>query len=143
MRIFLILSVVTSFISLCFFTFSIVFPKISLFIKLKKSFSKSFFTLVFSSVYISIYDFSQAFWLNLITVWIFFKNNSWFNACFKCVICVTYSYSVLSHKLATSFSTFSIFFLSSKYGNPLWRLCKFLGHWTTTSRKYPSSLSLL
>ena len=39
----LLISVVTSFTSLCFQIFSIVFPKTDLFIGLKKSFSRSFF----------------------------------------------------------------------------------------------------
>ena len=34
------------------------------------------------------------------------------------------TYCVLSCKLATSYSIFSIFILSGKNGKPLWRLCK-------------------
>ena len=41
---------VTSFMFLCFFIFSIVFPKTVLFINLKKSFSKSFVASVLSCV---------------------------------------------------------------------------------------------
>ena len=42
----------------------------------------------------------------------FLKTNPWFNACFKFLIYTTYS--VLSCKLAASFSTFSIFILLRK-----------------------------
>ena len=65
-------SVVTSFISLSFLTFSIVLQKTELFMNLKKYFSKSFFTSFLSLVFISIYGFSQPFWLNLITLCTFF-----------------------------------------------------------------------
>ena len=105
--------------------------------KLKKIFFASFLRLVF----ISIYGFSQAFWLNLMTLWTFFKTNPWFNAYFKFLMCITYS--VLLCKFATGFSTFSIFILSDKNGQSLWSSCKFFGYWTSTSRKYPPSLSLL
>ena len=133
--------VITSFIFLCFLTFAIVFPKTSLFIILENFFSKSFFTFFLRPVLISIYRFRQVFWLNLITLWTFFKINPWLNACFKFIMCVMYS--VLSSKLATSFFTFSIFVLSSKNGKSLWSSCNFLTYWTSTSRKHPSLLSLL
>ena len=81
---------------------------------------KIFFKIIFlSSVFISMYACSQAFWLNLINLWTFVKSNPWSNACFKFLICMTNS--VLSFKLATSFSTFSfefcIFILSGKMIN--------------------------
>ena len=107
----------------------------------KKPFSKSFFAFILRSVLISIHGFSQAFWLNLMTFWSFFKTNPWFNAYFKFLMCI--KYSALSCKLATSFLTFSIFVLSGKKSKSLWRLCKFSGYWTSTKRKYSSSLSLL
>ena len=110
----------TSLISLCFLTFSIIFPKTELFINLKKPFSKSCFAFYLRSVFISIYGFSQAFWLNLITLWTFFKANPWFNPCFKFLMCRTYS--VLSCKLSTSFLTFSIYILSGKNSKSLWGL---------------------
>ena len=53
-----------------------------------------------------------------------------FNACFQFIMCITHS--VLSCKLATSFSTFSIFILSGKNDKSLWRFCKFSGYWTST-----------
>ena len=53
------------------------------------------------------------------------------------------TYSVLSCKLVTSFSTFSIFILSGKNGKSLSSSCSFSGYWTSTSRKYPSSFSSL
>ena len=52
-------------------------------------------------------------------------------------------YSVLSYKLATSFLTFSMFFLLGKNGKSLWRSCNFPKYWTSTSRKYPLSFSSL
>ena len=70
------------------------------------------------SVFISIYGFGQAFKLNLTPLWTFLKINSWFDAYFKFLMCITYS--VLSCKLATSYLTFSIFILSGKNGKPIW-----------------------
>ena len=63
------------------------FSKTELLINLKKSFSKSFFAFFLRSVFISIYGFSQEFWLNWISLWTFFNTNLWFNACFK-FLCV-------------------------------------------------------
>ena len=60
---------------LCFLTFSIVFPKTALHINLKKSLPKSFFAFLLRFVFILIYDFNQAFGLNLIILCKFFKNN--------------------------------------------------------------------
>ena len=136
---FLLLSVVTN-----IYVFS-HFPQLNssttLFINLKDFSSKLFFAFCFSLVFISMYGFSQAFWLNLIILWNFFKINPWFNACFKFLMWMTYSVS--SRKLVTSFSTFSILILSGKNGKSLWSSCNVSKHWTSTSRKYPSSLSLL
>ena len=42
----------------------------------------------------------------------FFQSNLWLHACFKFLMCITYS--VLSCKLATSFSTVLIFILPGK-----------------------------
>ena len=53
------------------------------------------------------------------------------------------TYSVLSCKLARRFSTFSSFVLSGKNGKSLLSSCIFSGYWTSTSRKYLSSLSSL
>ena len=47
------------------FDFMVV-PETELFIRLKKSFSCS-------SVFISVHDFNQALWLNLMTLWFFSK----------------------------------------------------------------------
>ena len=52
--------------------FSIIFLKTELFISLKKSFSNSFFASVLSLVFISIYGFNHASWLNWITLCTFF-----------------------------------------------------------------------
>ena len=97
-----------------FFTFSIFFLKTELFIKWKKSFSKLFFAFCLSSVFISIYGFSQTFSLNLIALWAYFKINPWINACFKFFMWM--KYSVLSCNLVTWFSTFWSFILSGKNG---------------------------
>ena len=70
-----------------------------------------------------------------------FKINPWFNGYFKFLMWMTYL--VLSCKLVTSFPTFSIFILSGKSDKSFRSLCKFLEYWTSTSRKYPSSLSSL
>ena len=75
------------------------------------------------SVFILIYGFSQAFWLNLITLWAFLKTNPWFNAYFKFLMCITCL--ILSCKLATRLSTFSVFIFSGKNGKSLWRSCNF------------------
>ena len=97
----------TSLITLCFLTFSIVFWKTALFIDLKKPFTKSFLALFLRFLFMLIYGFSQLFWLNLMTIWTFFM--------WKFLMCITYS--VVSSKLVTSFSTFLIFLLSGKMVN--------------------------
>ena len=51
--------------------------------QLKKNIFKVIFFL--RPTLISIYGFSQAFWLILI------KTNPWFNVCFKFILCITYS----------------------------------------------------
>ena len=65
------------------------FSKNSIIPQLKKIFFK------ISLVFIPIYGFSQAFWLNLITLWTFFKTNLFFNACFKFLMCKTYSVFIM------------------------------------------------
>ena len=50
--------------------------------QLKKYFQSHF---VLRSALVSIYGFSQAFWLILI------ETNPWFNVCFKFIMCITYS----------------------------------------------------
>ena len=107
--------------------------------QLEKIFLKNFFLPSFSLAFISICGYNQAFWLNLIIPWTFSKTNLWFNACFELLMWITYS--ILSCKLVTSFSTFSIFILSNKNGKSLQSSCTFPGYWALTSRKYPSSLS--
>ena len=77
-----------------------------------------FFDSVLSLVFISIYGFNHASWLNLNTLCTSFNTNPWFNACFKALMCITYF--SLSSILQTSFSTFPIFFLSGKNGKSLW-----------------------
>ena len=126
---------------LCFLTFSIVFPKTALFINLKKSFSKPLFAFYLSLVLISINSFSQPFWLNLINLWTFFKNNPWFNG--YCKFLRWIAYIDFLYKVVTSFSIFSSFPLSGKNGKSLWISCNFSEYWPSISRKYPSLLSLL
>ena len=100
---------------LCFLIFSIVFPKNALFISLKKSFSKSFFAFFHSFVFISMYDFSKATLINLITLCSFFKTNPWYNACFKLILWIIIRFFYVNK----SFSIFSIFILSGKKGKSL------------------------
>ena len=68
----------------------------------------------FSSVFISLYDFNQSFWLKLINLCTFFRTNPWFNACFKFYMWITCF--PLSCKLAASFSISSILFFQAKKG---------------------------
>ena len=68
----------------------------------------------FSSVFISLCDFNQSFWLKLITRCTSFRTNPWFNACFKFYMWITCF--PLSCKLAASFSISSILFFQAKKG---------------------------
>ena len=118
-----------------FFTFSIVFPITGLIINLKNLFLKSFCVFFLSSVMTLMYGFSHGFWLNLMTLCTFFKTNPWFNDFFKFIMWIPYL--IISCKLATSFSDFSIFILSGKRGKWFWTWYKYFGYWISTSRKYP------
>ena len=91
------------------------FSKNGIIHQLKKYFSKSFFAFFLRSLFISMYGFIQAFWLNLITLRTFFKTNPWFNAYFKFLMCKTYS--VLSYKSTTSFWLFQSLFFQVKMVN--------------------------
>ena len=77
----------------------------SLFINLE-SFSKS--TFVFFFFFFLYVCFYQSFLIKF--------NNPSFNACFKFPMSITYFLFLLSYKLATMFSTFPVFILSSKNG---------------------------
>ena len=101
-NLFLFSSVATNLISLWFLTFYIVFTKTALFISLKKSFSNLFFASFLNLVFMSMYDFKHAFWLNWITLRTLFSINPWFSTCFK--ILMWTSYFSLSSILQTSFS---------------------------------------
>ena len=59
-------------------------------------------------MFISMQGFNKACWLNLVTLYTFFKNNVWFHACCKFL-------AFFSFELAASFSTF----LSVKKGKSL------------------------
>ena len=115
---------------------------ISMFSHISHSFSKNCVihqlkkTFLLSSVFISIYGFRQAFWLNLITLWTFFQTYLWFNVCFKFLMRITYS--VLSCKLATNLLT--NFILSCKTDKSLWSSWNVSRYWILASRKYPLSL---
>ena len=117
------------------------FSKNDIIYQLKKFFFRIIFRFFSRSVFISIYGFSHAFWLNLITWWTLFKTNAWVNACTEFAMCITYS--VLSCKLARSFSTFTTVILSGENGNSLWSLYTFSRYRTSISRKYLSSLCSL
>ena len=100
------------------FMFSPVFHGFSknyIFINLKKYFSKSYFAFFLRSLFISVYDFNQAFCLNLLILCNFFRTDPWFNPCFKSLMCITYS--VLSCKLATRFWFFQFSFFLAKSVN--------------------------
>ena len=70
------------------------------------------FEFFLSTVFISMYGFNQALWLNLVTLCTLFNTNPWFSASFKVLICITHSW--LSFKLHISFLSFPIFIISSK-----------------------------
>ena len=92
--------------------FSIVFQKLALFLNLKKLiFSKiiSFFAFFLSSVFISMYGFSQTFWLNWMILCNFFSILIHYSMP-QFFMCTTYSFWLC--KLDTSFLTFSIFVIS-------------------------------
>ena len=101
-------SVIANLISLCCLTFSIAFLKIDLFMNLKISF-QNYFLQCFLALYLYQYMALPSF---LIKASDSFLKNPLFNGCFKFRMFITYS--VLSCKLALSFSTFSIFNLLAK-----------------------------
>ena len=106
---------------------------------MKKYFPKPFLAFFLSSVFISMYGFYRASWLSLMTLSSIFNTNPWFNACFKFLMCITYS--VLSCKLAISFSTFTVSILLGQKGISLRRSCSSSRYSTSSSRKYTSLLS--
>ena len=112
------------------------FSKTCVLHQLEKVFLKIFFSKV-CVVHISIWCY--AFWLNLITLWTFFKTITWFNAYFKFIMCTTYS--VLPWKLDTNFWTLSIFIPWGKNGKSLGRSFNFSRYWRSTMGKYPLSFS--
>ena len=101
-------SVIANLISLCCLTFSIAFLKIDLFMNLKISF-QNYFLQCFLALYLYQYMALPSF---LIKASDSFLKNPLFNGCFKFRMFITQS--VLSCKLALSFSTFSIFNLLVK-----------------------------
>ena len=88
-----------------------VFLRTALFINLKKYLKKFFFAFFLNSVFISIYGYSQAFWLNLMTLLTFVQSNLWFSACFRFLV------FIVSCKVTTTFSTFQFSFLQAKKAN--------------------------
>ena len=74
----------------------------ALFISLK-------FAFFFSSVFIIMCGFKQAFWLNLMTLCTCFKANLWFNACLKFLVLMTWMFYHASWLQAFQLSQFSFF----------------------------------
>ena len=72
--------------------FSLVSPKTALFINLKNLAQNH--VLFFYSIFISMYGFNQAFWLNLMILCSFLNTNPWFNACFKFLMCVIHFFII-------------------------------------------------
>ena len=105
-------SVVTSLMFLFFSHIFYSFAQNCIVHQFKKVFFKIIFSFFLRSVFSSIHGFNHAFWLNLIILCTFCNSNPWFNACFKFLMCITYS--VLSFKLATCFSTSLILLLKAK-----------------------------
>ena len=102
--------------------FSIVFQKLALFLNLKKLiFSKiiSFFAFFLSSVFISMYGFSQTFWLNWMILCNFFSILIHYSMP-QFFMCTAYSFWLC--KLDTSFLTFSIFVIFLVCAVPLYLL---------------------
>ena len=54
--------------------------------QLKKIFFKIIFCFFFRPVFVSIYDFNEAFWLNLMILCTFFNTYPLYNDCFSCKI---------------------------------------------------------
>ena len=100
---------VTSFISQCFLMFSNVFPSTELFMSLKKSFSKLFFTPVRRWVLNSKYDANHVPWLNSIAQQTLSKTNPCLSTWSKAVTWVTYLF--LSYKFGTNFWTPLVFII--------------------------------
>ena len=104
------------------------FPKTKLLICLKKSFLKPFCGSFLYLIFISMYGFNHAFWLN----WILctsFSFKPWFSACFKALLWITY-FSIQQNLF------FHLFFFGVEMLN-LWLLNNAFGYSTSTSRKYP------
>ena len=78
-------------------------------------FLKLFFAFFLRSVFLSLYDFSQVFWLNLIIPYTLRSANLCFNPCFKFFMCI--KYSGWPWKLVTSFSTFQFSFFQTERVN--------------------------
>ena len=122
------MSDVTNLISLWFFTFPIVFLKTELFISLL---SNSFFAFVLSLVFMPMYGFNHAFWLNISfflvlthDVILVFKGLMWI------------TYFSLSSMVQISFWTFSTSFLPARNSKSLWLLDNVYRYSTSTSRKF-------
>ena len=131
--------------SLCFLTFSIVFQNTELFISLKKFSSKSFLAFLRSSMFISKYGCSQAYWFNLRALCIFFSFNPWSNICSRAFMRIRFVFMRVRFCCCTdyrlqSFSSLSNFILSGKNGKSLHSSCSSLEYLTLSSNIYPSSL---
>ena len=104
---------------------------------------KIIFWLFFSSVSISVHGFNPDSWLNLMTLCTFSILIYDFILAlnFLCVKHIfLYHKSFLFFFYRKNFSTYPLFIVSGKKDKSLWRSCNFSGYWTSTSRRYPSSL---
>ena len=81
-----------------------------------------FFASFLNLVFMLMYGFNHAFWLNWITLYTFFSINPWFSAYFKVLMWTTYF--SFSRMLQTSLLHFLVFSLSGKNGKSIWRLNK-------------------
>ena len=111
---------VTSLKSLWFLIFSIVLQKLYHSSTSKNLFWSPFLHFLLSSVFIPMYDFNQAPWLNLMILCTFFQYQ--YNSMHVLNFYV-YNIFFFSCKLPKSFSFFSIFIILGKNGKRLWRSC--------------------
>ena len=100
---------------------------------LEKIFFKISFCIFFlSSVFILIFGFNQASWLDLMTLCTFSKTDLWFNVCFKFLMQITF---LFNHESWLKF--FSFFkFLSGKKNKSLWITCNFSEYRSSVSTNF-------
>ena len=107
----------------------------------KEIFSKSFFAVFLTSVFLLMYSFNLTFSLKLMTLCNFCKSNPWLMLVLNFL---WEDHTFFHHAIWLQiFQLNSIFILSGKKSKWLWKSWKSLGYWTSASRKYTSSLSSL